>query len=91
MDKYDLRLIGCQKKTCEELGFQFVLTLVGSAIDPSLAAGDGVEDAIIEANEDDTVDGIMVFMDINVTAKLSHSHIPGLLSDIRWATGQWLP
>ena len=36
---------------------------VGSAADPSLADGDGVEEAIIEANEDNTVDGIMVPME----------------------------
>lgn len=62
------------KKACEELGFQFVLTLVGSAIDLSLADGDDVEEAIIEANEDDTVDGIMVLMEDVVIVGVSDSH-----------------
>jgi methylenetetrahydrofolate dehydrogenase (NAD+) len=58
------------KKTCEELGFQFVLKQVGSAADISLADGDGVEEAIIEANENVTVDGIMVTMKSLVPAML---------------------
>ncbi|KAF8592664.1 NAD(P)-binding protein [Ramaria rubella] len=52
------------QKTCEELGFRFVLRQVGSAVDPSLADGEGVEEAIIDANEDETVDGIMVYYPI---------------------------
>ena len=48
------------KKQCEELGFEFVLKTIGAAADPTLSEGEGVEEAIIEANEDDSVDGIMV-------------------------------
>lgn len=48
------------KKQCDELGVEFELKKTGSAADPQLADGDGVEEAIIEANEDDGVDGIMV-------------------------------
>lgn len=48
------------KKQCEELGFEFVLKQVGSASDASLSDGEGVEEAIIEANNDNDVDGIMV-------------------------------
>ena len=48
------------KKQCEELGFEFVLRTVGAAESPELVEGEGVEEAIIEANEDDSVDGIMV-------------------------------
>jgi methylenetetrahydrofolate dehydrogenase (NAD+) len=48
------------KKQCDELGFEFVLKKTGAAISEDLAAGDGVEEAIIEANEDEGVDGIMV-------------------------------
>ncbi|OSD04491.1 NAD(P)-binding protein [Trametes coccinea BRFM310] len=52
------------KKQCDALGVEFVLRKVGAAADESLAPGEGVEEAIIEANEDDTVDGIMVYYPI---------------------------
>ncbi|KAI0787204.1 hypothetical protein BC629DRAFT_1288374 [Irpex lacteus] len=52
------------KKQCEELGFEFVLKQVGSASDASLSDGEGVEEAIIEANNDNDVDGIMVYYPI---------------------------
>ncbi|KAI0797018.1 NAD-P-binding protein [Abortiporus biennis] len=52
------------KKQCDDLGVEFVLKKTGSAIDSQLADGDGVEEAIIEANEDDSVDGIMVYYPI---------------------------
>lgn len=48
------------KKQCEDLGVQFVLKTTGAAESPDLGEGEGVEEAIIEANEDETVDGIMV-------------------------------
>ena len=48
------------KKQCDGLGVDFVLRLTGAAADPALGEGDGVEEAIIEANEDSNVDGIMV-------------------------------
>lgn len=47
------------KKTCAELGVEFVLKTVGAA-----ASGDGdsatIEQAIVDANEDDSIGGIMV-------------------------------
>ena len=52
------------KKQCDELGVEFVLRKIGAAADPSLDEGEGVEDAIIEANNYDSVDGIMVGMPI---------------------------
>lgn len=52
------------KKQCESLGFNFVLKEIGAALSPENGEGDGVEEAIIEANEDDTVDGIMVYYPI---------------------------
>ncbi|KAF8656051.1 hypothetical protein AX16_002787 [Volvariella volvacea WC 439] len=53
------------KKQCEELGFEFVLKKVGAAKEPGLLQeGEGVEEAIIEANEDESVDGIMVYYPI---------------------------
>ncbi|KAH9899500.1 NAD(P)-binding protein [Cubamyces lactineus] len=52
------------KKQCDALGVEFVLRKVGAAADESLAPGEGVEEAIIEANEDDSVDGIMVYYPI---------------------------
>lgn len=48
------------QKQCLELGVDFILKKTGSALDATLSDGEGVEEAIIEANEDDSVDGIMV-------------------------------
>lgn len=48
------------QKQCIALGFEFVLKRIGAAADSALGEGDGVEEAIIEANEDDSIDGIMV-------------------------------
>lgn len=48
------------QKQCLDLGVEFVLKKTGSALDSTLSDGEGVEEAIIEANEDDSVDGIMV-------------------------------
>jgi methylenetetrahydrofolate dehydrogenase (NAD+) len=53
------------RKQCEGLGMRFILKEVGSAVKQSVGEearsdGDGVEEVIIEANEDDNVDGIMV-------------------------------
>ena len=48
------------KKQCLSFGFDFVLKEIGAALNPENGEGDGVEEAIMEANEDDTVDGIMV-------------------------------
>jgi hypothetical protein len=48
------------KKQCEDLGVEFILKNTGAADTGDLGEGEGVEEAIIEANEDDNVDGIMV-------------------------------
>lgn len=48
------------RKQCEELGFEFVLKKTGAALSDDLSVGEGVEEAIIEANEDESVYGIMV-------------------------------
>lgn len=48
------------KKQCDSLGVEFVLKKIGAAENTELGEGDGVEEAIIEANEDSDVDGIMV-------------------------------
>ena len=50
------------KKQCDALGVEFVLRKTGAAADENLAPGEGVEEAIIESNDDDGVDGIMVRM-----------------------------
>jgi|ERR1700722_1776656 len=47
------------KKQCEQLGVEFVL-IKTKASDTGDSNGEGVEEAIIEANNDDSVDGIMV-------------------------------
>jgi methylenetetrahydrofolate dehydrogenase (NAD+) len=50
------------RKQCVALGINFELREVGAAMPDAAGAadGDGVEEAIIEANADDAVDGIMV-------------------------------
>jgi methylenetetrahydrofolate dehydrogenase (NAD+) len=51
------------RKQCVALGIEFELREVGPALKKAseyCADGDGVEEAIIEANADDAVDGIMV-------------------------------
>lgn len=59
------------RKTCEALGVEYVLKRVGddpsasqagnsSAIEPANEGQGSIEDAIIEANGDDSVGGIMV-------------------------------
>ena len=52
------------RKQCVGLGIEFELREVGAGADGASADGtsngDGVEEAIIEANADNTVDGIMV-------------------------------
>ncbi|KAI0252019.1 NAD-P-binding protein [Lactifluus subvellereus] len=58
------------RKQCVALGIEFELREVGGALGEAGvnssggADGDGVEEAIIEANADDTVDGIMVYYPI---------------------------
>ncbi|KAK7062152.1 methylenetetrahydrofolate dehydrogenase [Favolaschia claudopus] len=52
------------KKQCEDLGVEFVLKKTGAADTGDLGEGEGVEQAIIEANEDENVDGIMVYYPI---------------------------
>jgi methylenetetrahydrofolate dehydrogenase (NAD+) len=50
------------RRQCTALGIEFELREVGTALPDGEggADGDGVEEAIIEANADDAVDGIMV-------------------------------
>ncbi|KJA29778.1 hypothetical protein HYPSUDRAFT_174632 [Hypholoma sublateritium FD-334 SS-4] len=52
------------RKQCEDLGVEFTLKLTGAAISPDLGEGEGVEEAIIEANEDESIHGIMVYFPI---------------------------
>ncbi|KAJ7098716.1 hypothetical protein B0H15DRAFT_588216 [Mycena belliarum] len=52
------------RKEAESLGVEFVLKKTGAAESPDLGEGEGVEEAIIEANEDESVDGIMVYFPI---------------------------
>ncbi|KAK7470294.1 Methylenetetrahydrofolate dehydrogenase [NAD(+)], variant 2 [Stygiomarasmius scandens] len=53
------------RKQCQALGVDFVLKKTGAALEgEGLNEGDGVEEAIMEANEDDMVDGIMVYFPI---------------------------
>ncbi|KDR84047.1 hypothetical protein GALMADRAFT_1340093 [Galerina marginata CBS 339.88] len=52
------------RKQCEELGVEFILKKVGAATSPDLGEGEGVEEAIIEANEDPSIHGIMVYFPI---------------------------
>ncbi|KZS97863.1 NAD-P-binding protein [Sistotremastrum niveocremeum HHB9708] len=52
------------KKTCDDLQIDFVLKTVGAASPEGGQEGEGVEEAIIECNEDSNVDGIMVYYPI---------------------------
>ncbi|KAG5648759.1 hypothetical protein DXG03_000107 [Asterophora parasitica] len=52
------------RKQCAELGVEFVLKATGAAASSDLGEGEGVEEAIIEANLDESVDGIMVYFPI---------------------------
>lgn len=79
------------QKQCTALGFEFVLKRIGAAADPALGEGDGVEEAIIEANEDDSVDGIMVgyvpvSLSLYMSSCISLSN-QGLLPYLRRAAG----
>lgn len=60
------------RKQCEELGVEYFLKEVGAAVSSDLAEGEGVEEAIIEANEDPSIHGIMVspFRDPHISAYL---------------------
>ncbi|KAB5589843.1 Methylenetetrahydrofolate dehydrogenase (NAD+) [Ceratobasidium theobromae] len=51
------------KKNCELIGVEFILKQVGGALDGGID-GEGVEEVIIEANEDPNIDGIMVYYPI---------------------------
>ncbi|EJU06349.1 methylenetetrahydrofolate dehydrogenase [Dacryopinax primogenitus] len=50
------------QRMCEELGVRYVLKEVGGA--RGGRDGEGAEEAVIEANEDESVDGIMVYYPI---------------------------
>ncbi|KAF8914266.1 methylenetetrahydrofolate dehydrogenase [Gymnopilus junonius] len=52
------------RKQCEAHGVEFFLKTVGAAASPELGEGEGVEEAIIEANEDPSIHGIMVYFPI---------------------------
>lgn len=79
------------QKQCTALGFEFVLKRVGAAADSALGDGDGVEEAIIEANEDDGVDGIMVGCVLDLSRLYTNScrshPNKGLLPDFWRAAG----
>ncbi|KAI0029034.1 NAD(P)-binding protein [Vararia minispora EC-137] len=49
------------RKQCDALGIDFELKETGAALGGEGAEGEGVEEAIIEANADPGVDGIMVY------------------------------
>jgi methylenetetrahydrofolate dehydrogenase (NAD+) len=82
------------RKQCDALGIVFELREVGAALPEGAggADGDGVEEAIIEANADDAVDGIMVR---SCSSKRVLICVPtiacmtaGLLSDFWTSTGE---
>ncbi|KAG8761775.1 hypothetical protein FRC11_013168 [Ceratobasidium sp. 423] len=61
------------KKTCEAIGIEFVLKEVGGAVEGGVD-GEGAEEAIIEANEDQSIDGIMVYYPIFGGSQLRKDH-----------------
>lgn len=84
------------RKQCDGLGIVFELREVGAALPDGAgsADGDGVEEAIIEANADDAVDGIMVrsyfLKSADLCAQISCITI-GLLSDFWKGTSEPAP
>jgi 5,10-methylene-tetrahydrofolate dehydrogenase/methenyl tetrahydrofolate cyclohydrolase len=48
------------QKSCEALNIEFELRTVGQANDPNALQGEGVEEAIVAANDDEEVGGILV-------------------------------
>lgn len=77
------------RKQCEELGVEFLLKKTGAALSTDLAEGEGVEEAIIESNEDDSVDGIMV-RNLYVGELQGVLNIyPGLLPYLWLSAGPW--
>lgn len=81
------------KKQCHELGVRFVLKTVGSAESVERADGEGVEEAIIEANEDADVDGIMVhiFFRHAFASRIYSVVFSGVLPDLWRTAGTWIP
>lgn len=90
------------KRACEALGIQFDLRLVGQANDASVALGEGVEEAIVEANNDDDVGGVMVRLRLlppflsgelgELTRRVPSVHVStGLLSHLRRNAGSVPP
>lgn len=86
------------QKQCNDLGVDFVLKKIGAAADPSLDEGEGVEDAIIEANNNDSIDGIMVGIHalcisliLRRYRRLCRVPLKGLLSHLRRSTGSRSP
>lgn len=90
------------RKQCDELGVRFVLKTVGSAESAERVDGEGVEEAIIEANEDPDVDGIMV-RNIFPRSRACGSEWfiygcgpsvlfvrSGILPDLWWTAGVWV-
>jgi hypothetical protein len=67
------------RKQCVALGIEFELREVGSALgggaNGSRADGEGVEEAIIEANADDAVDGLMVRALAHTLCVFENSHV----------------
>jgi hypothetical protein len=91
------------RKQCLGLDIEFELREVGAALGGSDADrasadgtsnGDGVEEAIIEANADDTVDGIMVsalsctFRSRKISMPTISGTLPGVLSNFWQGAGE---
>lgn len=85
------------RKQCVALGIEFELREVGAAlgggeaagVNGSRADGEGVEEAIIEANADDAVDGLMVRALPHTFRHQRCVHDrPGVLSYFRQGTGE---
>lgn len=65
------------KKSCDEVGIEYELVSIGSEESPSQAAE--VEQAVLEANMDDNVDGIMIYFPIFGQQKQTHSNLSYLM------------
>ena len=75
------------RKQCEDLGVEFMLIQTGASVSSDLGEGYGVEEAIIMANEDDSVHGIMVNLILQIYG-LVFIKVQGLLPNF-WSTTGW--
>lgn len=76
------------QKMCVEHGIEFILKTTGAAKDKELDEGEGVEEAIMEANNNDSIDGILVRELDSMLLSSDQRSFAGLLSNFWGATSR---